>query len=113
MKDADAIIEAYRWLGSIFERYDLPKDFVGAFHETDFDYFRFLGHELTVTVFALLLREQRWELVERLLKEPIVVRYMRNRNGPGGGYRGMELRVQTCYLAWRAQHEPAARFGTR
>jgi hypothetical protein len=96
MNDADAILEAYRWLGSIFERYDLPKDFTGAFHETDFDYFRFLGHELIVTIIAFLLREQRWALVERLFKEPIVVRYMRNRNGPGT----VEWNYACRHVAW-------------
>jgi hypothetical protein len=98
MNDADSTLEAYRWLGSIFERYDLPMNFTGAFHDTDFDYFRFLGHELTVTVFSFLLREQRWELIERLFREPIVVRYMRNRNGPGT----VEWNYACRHVAWLA-----------
>ncbi len=83
MNDRDAALEAYRWFGHVFEKYDLPENFSGRFSSADFDYFKFLGHELFVTLIASLLREQRWEAIEHLLLEPIPVRYLRRVHGPG------------------------------
>jgi hypothetical protein len=83
MNDADAALEINRWFGRIFERYDLPESFSGRFSDADFDYFKFLGHELFVTFTGFLLREQRWEILERVLGEPIPVRYLRREHGPG------------------------------
>lgn len=83
MGDVAIAEELYNWFGIILERYDLPRGFSGTFYEADFDYFRFVGHELLVTLFAFLLREQQWDIISRLLGEPIPVRYIRRDNGPG------------------------------
>jgi hypothetical protein len=83
MNDNEAVLEIYRSFGRIFERYDLPQNFSGAYSKADQDYFKFLGHELVVTVVAFLLREQRWQLLETVLAEPIPVRYMRRDDRPG------------------------------
>jgi hypothetical protein len=76
MNDADAAVEMLRWFGRVFERYDKPEGFVGPHSNADEDYFKFLGHELFVTFVATLLREQRWRLLDRVLSEPIPVRYL-------------------------------------
>lgn len=83
LNDADAALEVYRWFGKIMEAYDLPADFSGRSSKADFDYYKFLGHELLTTVVAFLIREERWELLERILSEPIPVGYIRSENGPG------------------------------
>src|SRR6266436_2470018 len=77
MNDAEAALEVYRWFGNIFERYHLPEEFSGRYSEADFDFFRFVGHELVVTLFACLLREKRLELIAELLHEPVPIRYQR------------------------------------
>lgn len=83
MADISSAVEVHNWFGKILERYSLPQGFSGAFNEADFDFFVFLGHELFVSLFAFLLREQQWDVVSRLLHEPIPVRYLRRENGPG------------------------------
>ena len=83
MNDTDAALEVYRWFGNLFERYHLPEGFNGAYSEADFDFFRFVGHELVVTLFACLLRERKWELIGHLLQEPVPTRYKRREGGPG------------------------------
>ncbi len=83
MNDATMAEELYNWFGLILERYDLPQGFTGTFHDADFDFFRFVGHELFVSLFAFLLRERQWHIISSLLSEPILVRYLRRENGPG------------------------------
>jgi hypothetical protein len=79
----DAALEAYRWFGGVFERYDLPEGHNGRVSNADCDYFKFLGHELFVSLIAFLLREQRWDTIQRLLQEPIPMHYKRQEHGPG------------------------------
>lgn len=83
MGDATASGELYSWFGLILERYALPRGFSGTFYEGDFDFFKFVGHELFVSLFAFLLREQQWDIISELLGEPIPVRYVQRENGPG------------------------------
>jgi hypothetical protein len=83
MGDITITEELYNWFGLVLERYALPRGFSGTFHEADFDFFRFVGHELFVSLFAFLLREQQWEIMCKLLGEPIPVRYISRENGPG------------------------------
>ena len=73
MGDATIADELYSWFGQVLERYSLPRGFSGSYNEADFDFFRFVGHELFVTLFAFLLREQQWGIISKLLGEPIPV----------------------------------------
>jgi hypothetical protein len=78
----EAALELLRWFGDIFERYDLPENFRGTFNYADQDYFKFLGHELYVTFIGFFIRERRWDMLERILVEPISVRYIPRYDGP-------------------------------
>lgn len=82
MDDQNAALECYQWFGKIFEKYNLPDGFSGSWNQADFDYFKFVGHELFVSLFAFLLRENRWTLITVLLSQPIPMRYVRY-DGPG------------------------------
>lgn len=82
MGDEDVAMEIYRWLGKILERYDLPAGHTGSYSNADFDYFKFIGHELFVTLVACLVGEQRWEMLNAILEEPIPIPYVRRRDGP-------------------------------
>ena len=83
--DLDCALDTYRWFGKIFEHYELSKDFRnGLVSEGDYDYFRFIGHELFVTLMAFMIREQRWDMLARILDEPIPVPYLRNARGGAG-----------------------------
>jgi hypothetical protein len=79
--DSIAALEIYRWFGDLFERYDHPQGFSGHFNNADFDYFKFLGHEIFVIFIAFLLREQRWSVLEQILAEPIPMRYLARADG--------------------------------
>jgi hypothetical protein len=83
MNDTDTALEIHRWFVRYLERYDLPEGFAGRFSDADFDYFKFLGHELFVTFITFLLRERRWNILDNVLAEPIAVRYLRREHGPG------------------------------
>ena len=71
MNDVDSAIEMYRWFGNLFERYNLPDNYNGRFTEADQDFFKFLGHEMLVTLIAFLMREQQWQTLARVLDGPI------------------------------------------
>jgi hypothetical protein len=83
MSDMDSLLEVYRWFGRVFERYNTPRHFSGGSSNADRDYFKFLGHELFVTVIAFLIREQRWDMLTAVLAEPIPMRYLQRVSGPG------------------------------
>src|SRR5215213_881920 len=68
-----AALALYKGLGGVLEHYRPARGFSGVFRETDFDFYRFLGHELFVTLFSFLIREGRWELIADLLEEEIHV----------------------------------------
>ncbi len=69
----------YKGFESLLQRYYLPQGFQGSFHETDFDFYKFIGHELFVTFFSFLIRENRWEVIENLLYEEFLVEHTRRR----------------------------------
>lgn len=71
MDDIDSALDIYRWFGKIFEKYNLPDGYNGKYSKADQDFFKFIGHEIFVTLFAFLIKEQRWETLARLLEEPI------------------------------------------
>ncbi len=86
MNDLICATEIHHWFGKIFEKYNLPEDYNGRFSNADFDYFKFIGHELFVTLVAFLLREQRWDILDYILKEPISMKYIKHEYGPGNVY---------------------------
>jgi DNA-binding NarL/FixJ family response regulator len=77
---ADALT-LYRSLQPLLERYGPP---VAArrFTPFDFDYYRFLGHELLVTLMMVLLRERRWTTAGDLLDECFTVPYAAGTHKP-------------------------------
>ena len=82
MGDEETATALHRGIGPILEAYDLPIGFSGTFYTADFDYMKFVGHELYTTLFACLIREGRWELVSHLLAQGIPVKYSRREHGP-------------------------------
>ncbi len=86
MKDEEMAMEVYGWFGNIFERYDYPLGYNGATSTADHDYFKFLGHEMFVDMLCLYIREQQWDIIKRLLSEPIIVKNLRYKSGPSNVY---------------------------
>ncbi|MCB1470432.1 MAG: hypothetical protein KDK08_25525, partial [Rhizobiaceae bacterium] len=81
MGDEESALELYRWLGKIFDLYETSPGFEGRFTYSDYDFFKFLGHELIVTLVALLMREQQWQLIARVLDEPIPMQNLDHQQG--------------------------------
>jgi hypothetical protein len=82
MADWEAATTLHRGFGPILEAYDLPNGFSGTFYPADFDFMKFVGHELYTTLFACLVREGRWELISHLLAQGIPVKFSRREHGP-------------------------------
>lgn len=63
----------YRGFGKLLEHYDTPAGFSGHSVDSDFDFFKFMGHEMFVTFVAHLIREERWDMLADLLDEDMIV----------------------------------------
>ncbi|MEH1849770.1 MAG: hypothetical protein V7L25_33540 [Nostoc sp.] len=73
MNNFDTAREIYKQFELILERYNWPCLFSGNYQEIDFDFYKFIGHELFVTFFSFLIKENRWQLITDLLEEGIYV----------------------------------------
>jgi hypothetical protein len=73
MNDTESARTLYKAFTPIFEHYDNQKGFEGRYDERDFDYWKFLGHELLTTLTATLLREERYETISAILEDTITI----------------------------------------
>jgi hypothetical protein len=65
----------YKGFGGILDLYTFPPPPRSLrYNLYDHDFAKFLGHELFVTFFAMLIREERWELIADLLEEDLHAR---------------------------------------
>jgi hypothetical protein len=72
--DGDAIKEIFVGFKPILDRYYFTLDFPGGqYSDWDFDFYKFMGDELLVTMIAILIREQKWSIIKDLLDEHIVI----------------------------------------
>ena len=85
MCDEESARVLHRGFGPLLEAYDLPSGFSGTFYPPDFDFMKFIGHELYTTFVACLIREGQWELITNLLAQGIPVSYSRREQGPANG----------------------------
>ena len=76
----------------------LPRGVSGRYDERWFDYWRFVGHELLVTLFVSLMRTDRWEIVGRLLAQEFLVENPSNGNHRMQTYEYFSHTVQFFYL---------------
>jgi DNA-binding CsgD family transcriptional regulator len=65
--EAAVVLTLFKALAPLLERYGPPA--ASRFEPGDFDYFRFVGHELLVTIVAALLHERRWRILGDLLDQ--------------------------------------------
>lgn len=73
MNQAELALEIYQNFEQIVNRYHLPANFSGNFREAEFEFFKFIGHELFVTFFSFFVRDQRWELIADLLDRDLYI----------------------------------------
>ncbi len=82
MNSVEAADALYKGFAGVLELYNRAANASGSFRTIDFDFARFLGHELFVTFFAALIQDDRWELIGELLSEEF---YVSNPNVWGAG----------------------------
>lgn len=68
-----AAVALYEGFERLVAKYRQPRGWGGEWDPRLYDFYKFVGHELCATLFAMLIRERRWEIVARLLKEGIHV----------------------------------------
>lgn len=73
MGAADAARAVYEGFSGVVQLYNKPQGFSGSFLQIEFDLAKFLGHELFVTFFTHLVREECWDIVSDLLDRGIFV----------------------------------------
>jgi hypothetical protein len=86
MNDSDAALETCRWFGKVIEKYYPPATHRGQYHSGDYEYYKFLGHEMLVALVTPVLRNQRWELLSQVLEEPIPMRSVNGRRDGAAGW---------------------------
>lgn len=65
----------YDGLRSLVARYDTPRGYSGPVYRRDFDFFKVLSHELLVTLTAAAVADERWALLDDVLREELFVEY--------------------------------------
>ncbi|QSJ20373.1 hypothetical protein JYQ62_17735 [Nostoc sp. UHCC 0702] len=73
MNNYEAAESLYKEFSVIIDCYNPDKRTLSGYLDTDFDFYKFIGHELFVTLFAFLIRENRWEIIADILDQDIYI----------------------------------------
>lgn len=73
MDAADAVMAIYKNFDSILIRYENDHRTQSSFRNCDFDFYKFVGHELLVILVAMLLQEKRHRTLKQILAAGIYV----------------------------------------
>ena len=73
MGDLYTLRKFYKIFEKILIRYNFPRGFSGTSKKTDFDFYKFIGHETFVILFSFLLREEKWDFISDLLEDDFFV----------------------------------------
>jgi hypothetical protein len=69
----ESAVALMRGFESILQGYFLPPGRGGSFRQTDFDFAKFVGHELFVTLASALLRAERFDVLQAVLDVDLCV----------------------------------------
>jgi hypothetical protein len=101
MGAGDAAVSLFESLGYVFTRYRNPRGFSGSYSVIIFDFYKFIGHELIVTLVGSLLTAGRFEILGDVLEHPI---YVDNRSdGTAGTVDVYQLWQKVELLEYRKQ----------
>jgi hypothetical protein len=76
--DESSLLGLYQGFKPLLHQYDNPVGFSGTFDRRDFDYFKFVGNEMFVLIISVLLKDQKWDLIKKILEENIIVNNVRH-----------------------------------
>jgi hypothetical protein len=68
----------YQGFTGILNHYRRPSSFSGTFYNAEFDFYKFIAHELMVMLCGLLIKEERWDTIGELLARGIYVENTRD-----------------------------------
>jgi DNA-binding XRE family transcriptional regulator len=71
VKDFDIAKMVYDNFAEFIDRYEFNGN--GRYHTLDFDYYKFIGHELFVIFISFLVKDSNWEFVAKLLANKIYI----------------------------------------
>lgn len=71
--DEESVLQIYKFFGSMIENCDPAKDSQGAYFNFAADFDRFIAYEFFVILVASLLQMRRWQLLAKLLQEPLYI----------------------------------------
>jgi len=91
-KDTESGLAIVKGFEYILSQYYLPTGYSGQYSTTDFDFFKFVGHEMFTILFAYIIRDERWMMIKPLLNRKIYVA-----NGPHD-YKNQEYSFLSVYL---------------
>ncbi len=74
----DAARAIFRGFGNILNHYTYPRGYSGYFLPVQFDFYKFMGHELFVTLIAFMFSTEQSQMLAELLHE---VMYVENTSG--------------------------------
>jgi len=89
-KDTESCLAVVRGFEYILSQYYSPIGYSGK--STDFDFFKFVGHEMFTILFAYIIRDERWAMIKPLLNRKIYVA-----NGPHD-YKNQEYSLLSAPL---------------
>lgn len=71
--DEQGSLELYHGYSKILERYNRPLPPNSSYRDSDFDFFKFLGHAFLATQVAFLVESEQWSILSGMLAEPIAL----------------------------------------
>ena len=99
MRDARSLSELYRGLELIAARYEFHGG--GSYYEYQFDYWRFIGHELTVILTACMIREESWEALGKILDRNLILEHPNSQERRNTPFTHLWQPVVLCGLEGR------------
>jgi hypothetical protein len=69
----EAALGLFRGFHRLLTQYQLAPGISGSFYQVQFDFPKFIGHELMVSLFAGLIQARRWSIVAELCRTTILI----------------------------------------
>jgi hypothetical protein len=101
MGDSGAARELYKGFEHILKGYHLARGVGGHFNPCQFDFHKFVGHELFVTMFSQLAQEERWETIGELLARGIYMDNLSNSDAKIVGFTAINEVIVLLGNRWR------------
>jgi hypothetical protein len=93
MDAREATLALFKGFEHVIKHYDLQLPVRGVVRPTDYDLFKFAGHEMCTVLFACLLRVGRWQLIDAVTKQPLFWKH------PSGGPVHVQIDELSAHVA--------------